>query len=331
MVDGDEHLVVVHRRQSSGYRGGRPLLDSGQRFLNAALPGRPLPAAALETVGGPHGSRTDRQRAQCDVTITLHDRGEDSGLLARPEVNGRCGRSCSGCACCGWLHECTSHRILFRFQCHTHAHPYNQRRRHTDTDPAHVQRISDPQAPHHRQDGGRLGHYRAERADHRRRTFPGWRPRGNRPRRRYWPAYLLVPDRWRRTAIPGQGGCPRVCARSEAIHPGLVYTAPEASSSSSSSSSSVASFTRSGSFIFSRGAIWLLSQDKQRPLLRAGRILSACGRRHERRGRGRRGHHLREQQRPALGADLTQLLRQTSRQACYGQLAAKSQRKRWRS
>ena len=62
--------------------------------------------------------------------------------------------------------------------------------------------------------------------------------------------------------------------------------------------------TRSNYLAFSRGAIWLLPQDQQWSLLRAGRILPACGRRRERRGRGWRGHHLREQQRPALGTGL---------------------------
>jgi hypothetical protein len=77
----------------------------------------------------------------------------------------------------------------------------------------------------------------------------------------------------------------------------MVYTAPEASAAS-------AALTHSGSLIFSRAAIWLLPQDQHWPLLRAGRILPACGRRDERRGRGWRGHHLREQERSALGADL---------------------------
>jgi hypothetical protein len=51
-AEGDQHLVIVHRREVAGASGDCPLPDLGKRFPPPALPGRPLPAAALQIVCG---------------------------------------------------------------------------------------------------------------------------------------------------------------------------------------------------------------------------------------------------------------------------------------
>ena len=106
--------------------------------------------------------------------------------------------------------------------------------------------------------------------------------------------HILVPRRQRPAWNPGQGGCPRVCAWPEALHPDMVHPAPACPSASAGAPTG-----------FAASAERLLPGDQQRTLLRARRVLPACRRWHERYRGGRRGHHLRRQQRLALGTSLT--------------------------